>query len=160
MKVVESDIRRTNPWTFALYVGFFAGLIWGAVKIVLYSLRFTSVLPGFMVEPLFKHEFMKSWRGLLTGWAFIIAASIAAALLYTAVLRKVKGPYPGILYGAAWWLVSFLLAGEGGVTPAIAEMNPTTLVSELCLFVLWGLFIGYTISEEFNEERHSPADNG
>lgn len=159
MKVVESDIRRTNPWTFALYVGFFAGLIWGAVKIVLYYLHFTSVLPGFMVEPLFKHEFMKSGPGVLTGWFFIIVASIAAALLYTALFRKIKGPYPGILYGAAWWLVSFVLAGEGGVTRPISEMRPSTLVSELCLFVLWGLFIGFTVSEEFNEERHGPADN-
>ena len=30
--------HRTNPWTFAVHIGFFAGLIWGLVKIFYYIL--------------------------------------------------------------------------------------------------------------------------
>lgn len=36
----------------------------------------------------------------------------------------------------------------------INRLDWNTIVSDLCLFVLWGLFIGYTITMEFTEERN------
>src|SRR5687768_1205995 len=53
------DVKiKTNRWIFALYIGFFAGFIWGALKIVEYYFKFTSLVPGFLVELFFKHNFL------------------------------------------------------------------------------------------------------
>jgi uncharacterized membrane protein YagU involved in acid resistance len=92
------------------------------------------------------------------GWAVFALFSVLASFLYAALFRKAKGPWPGIAYGIAWWAIWFVLIG-----PAIDAVKPITALdrnsffTELCLFLLWGLFIGYTINFEFTEEREGEA---
>lgn len=154
MKHHDQLAGKTNPWLFALQVGLFAGLIWGGLQVIFYYLEFTKILPGFMVEPFFYHNFLKSWSGIFVGWACFLLFSIFSAYIYTLFFRKWKGPWPGIGYGLLWWCIWFVIIG-----PIVESIKPVgkqginTITSELCLFVLWGLFIGYTISFEFNEER-------
>ncbi|MDP4096758.1 YqhR family membrane protein [Paenibacillus sp. P96] len=146
--------QLTSPLRFSLELGFFAGLIWGLVRWLFYILHFTVVLPGFIAEPFFKHSFMKSTAGHWTGLLVFILFSMAATFLYTAVLRKLKGPYPGMIYGAVWWAVLFLWAGPLlGMLPPVTKLTWDSLVSEFCVFLLWGLFIGYTVAFEFTDDR-------
>lgn len=155
MKVYEQSTEHTNPWLFALQLGFFAGLIWGGIKVVLYYLEFTCILPGFMVEPFFRHKFLQSTMGILLGWGFFVLFSLLAAYIYLFLFRKWQGPWPGLGYGLLWWLIWFVWIGpvvQSSIKP-IYEQSWDTITTELCLFLLWGLFIGYTISFEFNEER-------
>lgn len=42
---------HTNPFYFSVELGFFAGLIWGGARWLMYVLHFTKVLPGFLAEP-------------------------------------------------------------------------------------------------------------
>lgn len=154
MKVQEETVQRTNKWIFALYVGFFAGVLWGGLKIVEQYFHLTSLSPGFLIEPFFKHSFLSAWAGYLLGWGSFILFSILASLIYAIVLAKAKGPWPGICYGLLWWGLIFLLIGPvSGMTEWIAYMDWNTILTDACLFVLWGLFIGYSISFEFTEER-------
>lgn len=150
--------QRTNIWLFSLEVGFFAGLIWGGVKGILYYMSFTTVLPGYLVEPFFKNKFLHSLSGYFVGWASFIVFSILATMLYTAAFRKLKGPRPGILYGIAWWTFIFTILGPTyHLTRPLVELARNTVISEFCLYVLWGLFIGYTAAEEYtNERRREP----
>ncbi|MEB3101461.1 YqhR family membrane protein [Ferviditalea candida] len=144
----------TNRWMHAMYIGFFAGLIWGALKILLYLIKFTKVIPGFLAEPFFKNEFLKTWNGHVIGLLFFIVFSIAAALLYTALFVKHKGPWIGLFYGLAWWAVLYLLVGPpSGMMKSIRLLDTNTLLADLCLFTLWGVFIGFSISYEFTDER-------
>ncbi|MFD1176235.1 YqhR family membrane protein [Paenibacillus puldeungensis] len=146
--------QRTNIWMFSLEVGFFAGLIWGGLKGVMYFMSFTTVLPGYLVEPFFKSKFLHSLSGYFVGWASFIVFSILATMLYTAAFRKLKGPGPGILYGIAWWTFIFTILGPTyHLTRPLVELSKNTVLSEFCLYVLWGLFIGYTAAEEFTNER-------
>jgi uncharacterized membrane protein YagU involved in acid resistance len=155
MDVYNGKKTNTNRWFFALYIGFYAGLIWGAVKIIENYFHFTTIVPGFLVEPFFKHEFLMSWQGVLTGWAFFIVFSVIAAFVYMIVLSKVKGPWMGILYGAAWWGLLYLLIGPlAGMMYWVNKLDWNTIITDFCLFLLWGLFIGYTISLEFTDERN------
>ncbi|MNU77605.1 hypothetical protein D3C71_671840 [compost metagenome] len=150
----ENTGIRTNPWWFALELGFFAGLIWGGVHGVFYFFRFTAIIPGFLAEPFFKTSFLKTQPGYYVGWLFFIIFSIIAAFLYTFILRKVRGPWLGMVYGIVWWAVIYL-----GVGPYLHMVKPfrqlhlTTHISEFCLFLLWGLFIGYTAAFEYTDER-------
>ncbi|MDO7905180.1 YqhR family membrane protein [Paenibacillus sp. JX-17] len=145
---------RTNPVAFALELGFFAGLIWGTIRWFFYVLHFTVVEPGFLAEPFFKHQFIKSGAGHLLGLLFFIAFSVIASLLYTALFRKFKGPAGGFVYGIFWWVILFVLLGaKGGMMRPLNRLTWDTITSEFCVFLLWGLFIGYTVATEFTDER-------
>lgn len=144
----------TNIWMFTLEIGLFGGLIWGGIKGVFYFMRITTVVPGFMVEPFFKSNFLKSQPGYYVGWGAFIVFSLLATLIYVLLFRKFSGPVPGILYGIAWWVILFVLAG-----PALHLMEPlrklsmNTIISEFCLYLLWGLFVGYSTAHEYTDER-------
>ncbi|WP_282935757.1 YqhR family membrane protein [Paenibacillus sp. RC67] len=150
----------SNRWLFSLNIGFFAGLIWGAVKMLEHYLHFTSLPPGFLVESFYKRSFLNSFQGYMVGWVTFIVFSILASLLYTALFSKSTGPWPGITYGAVWWVLIFLLIGPvTGMMNWIAFLDWNTIITEICLFIVWGLFIGYSISMEFNDEREREPFN-
>jgi hypothetical protein len=154
MKVQDQTIQHTNMWMFALYIGFFAGFIWGGLKMIQNYFHFSTLPPGFLVEPFFKHTFLMSWQGFLLGWFFFILFSIIAAVVYTVFLRKVKGPYMGMMYGLGWWVLIYLLIGPWtGMNLPLGRIDINTLITDACLFLIWGLFIGYSISVEFTDER-------
>ncbi|GIO38987.1 hypothetical protein J41TS12_38480 [Paenibacillus antibioticophila] len=147
--------KRTNLWGFSIMIGFFAGLIWGAVKGLFYYLSFTTVLPGFLVEPFFKHSFLNTQPGYYVGWLSFILFSILATLIYTLAFRKLRGPFPGLVYGIVWWMLIFVVFGPlTQITEPESQLSFDTLFSEFCLFLLWGLFIGYSAAEEFTDERN------
>lgn len=149
----HKETGKRSKWTFAVFIGFFAGLLWGAVKVMEHYFHFTSLPPGFLVEPFFKKSFLLTWQGYLVGWAVFIIFSIAAALLYTLILAKAVGPWVGVGFGLAVWAVIFLLIGPiTGMMNWIAFMDWNTILTEACLFMLWGMFIGFSIAFEFNDE--------
>jgi len=152
--IQDNQNTITNIWTFSLQLGLFAGLIWGGARGLMYFFRLTVIVPGYLAEPFYKTQFLKTQAGYYVGWLYFILFSIIAALLYTLFMRRLKGPYPGILYGIIWWLIIFLGVGPMlGMTKKIVELPADTLISEFCLYLLWGLFIGYTTAMEYTDER-------
>lgn len=150
----QSQQTYTNVFTFALELGFFAGLIWGVIHWIFYILKFTQVIPAYLAEPFFKHVFLKTGAGHLVGLLFFIVFSILVSLIYAVLCRKLNGPWPGIIYGILWWIVIFIVVGPLlDMIKPLSELSVTTIISEFCLFLLWGLFIGYTITMEFTDER-------
>jgi Conserved membrane protein YqhR len=152
----KSDKNKTNRWLFSLYVGFYSGLIWGVLKLFEYYFKFTSVVPGFLLEPFYKHSYLTQWQGIAIGYMSFIVLSIIASLIYAAFFYRVKGGWLGGLYGIAWWCLLFLLIGPlTGMLQPIQQYSRDTIVTEICLFLLWGIFIGYSIALEFTEDRAS-----
>ncbi|MHA0855579.1 YqhR family membrane protein [Paenibacillus sp. CMAA1364] len=144
----------TNKMAFALELGFFAGLIWGSIHWIFYVFKFTKVIPGYLAEPFFKHSFLKSGAGHLVGLLVFIAFSIGVSLIYVFLFRKLKGPWPGIAYGIFWWTIIYVVIGPSfEMVKPLTKLSMTTIISEFCLYLLWGLFIGYTIAMEFTDER-------
>lgn len=145
---------HTNLFWFCLQLGIFAGLIWGGIRWIAYLLHFTKVVPGFMLVPFIKHEFLITIKGGLLGWGMFILLSILASFLYTLLLRKIPGPWAGMIYGLVWWGILFVGIGpQLKWMPSITKMNWDTIWTDSCVFVLWGLFIGYTAAVEYNDER-------
>lgn len=146
--------ERTSVIAFAIQIGFFAGLIWGAVKAIEAYFRFTQIPAEFMAKPFFAASFMKTNAGFWMGWLIFIVFSILAALLYALLLRKTSGHWMGLLYGAAWWTLLYVLVGPSTRMMAwLWEQDWNTIITDACLFLVWGLFIGYSISFEFTDER-------
>ncbi|WP_018751524.1 YqhR family membrane protein [Paenibacillus sanguinis] len=146
--------KNTNIWLFSLEIGCFAGLIWGGVKALFFYMGFTEVVPGYLVEPFFKNAFLHTQAGYYVGWASFIGLSLLATTIYTLALRKLRGPIPGLIYGVVWWVLLFVLLGPWlNMVPPFEKLPVMTIISEFCLYLLWGLFIGYTAAEEYTDER-------
>ena len=67
-------------------------------------------------------------------------------------LKQVRGMWAGIVYGAVLWAVVFYLFNP--MFPdvqTVAELKRETIVTTLCIYLLYGLFVGYSISFEYNE---------
>jgi uncharacterized membrane protein YagU involved in acid resistance len=151
--------HRTNPWTFSANVGFFAGLFWGLIKLFFYAFEFTKVEPAFFAKTWYVSGYLITRQGYVVSMFWIIVGSIASALLYAALFRKLKGPWPGVIYGLVWWAALFLWIGPAtGMTEPIWEMDRNSFWTELCLFVLWGEFIGFSINFEFTDEQSRNSD--
>lgn len=144
---------HTNPLFFAIELGIFAGLIWGGIRWLMYALHFSKVVPGFLAEPFFRHGFLLTAAGHLLGYLFFIVFSVIAALIYVMIFRKLKGPWPGMIYGVLWWAVIFLAGSWTFLLQPMFKLPWNTVTSEFCLFLLWGLFIGYTAATEYTDER-------
>lgn len=154
MNKAKQTTQRTNRWRFILNLGFFAGLIWGLVKILLYYLGFTKVIPAFLVEPMLSHDVITSWVGHLIGLLSFIIFSMIAAIIYLLLFNKVKGPWLGMLYGLIWWALLYLIIGPPlGMMKKITKLDGNSMTSDICLFILWGVFIGYSVALEFTDER-------
>lgn len=152
---------KTKPIPFGLQVGFFAGAIWGAVRWISYYLGFTDVVPGFLVEPFFTHDYLAGTEGFLVGYAAFIGMSIVAAFLYLVLghllwgdRSKLRGPWPGVVFGVGWYVLLYLLVGPMvGMLPPLGVNDWDSIWFDGCLFLVWGLFIGYTITFEYTDER-------
>lgn len=82
---------------------------------------------------------------------FIGILSIIVAFLYKATFKKFEGVLPGILYGFFWWAILFL--GIGSIAPVIKsalQLSKETIVTTICIFILYGVFISYSVAFEAN----------
>ena len=60
----------------------------------------------------------------------------------------------GIAYGIVWWAVLFVALNPWlRLTDPVKKSLWDTNISEVCIFILWGLFIGYTTAQEFTDEK-------
>lgn len=159
--MAQQSGHRTNRWRFILNLGFYAGLIWGAFKIGLYYVGFTKVIPAFLVEPFMKHDLLASWTGHIIGLLSFIIFSLIASFVYYGLFKKVRGPWMGMIYGLLWWALLYIAIGPpSGMMKNLLKLDMNSITSDLCMFLLWGVFIGYTIAVEFNDEsQREPFNN-
>lgn len=147
----ESPHLQSFNSTIAV-TGFAGGIFWGFMGYIAYLLNFVSVGPSLILMPWALGE----WKHMMAGqWIGIIAigvVSIGLAFLYRAVLAKINNVWPGLLYGALLWLVVFILLRplyEG--TGAGLVLNLNSIVTSFALYILYGLFTGYSISYDYHE---------
>ncbi|MET1247802.1 YqhR family membrane protein [Sporolactobacillus sp. STCC-11] len=132
--------------------GLFGGLIWSAAGLVCYLLNFSKVGPSLLFAPLT----FWSWRNKISGQLIAIAAigvlSIFIAAAYLFAFSKIKSIWFSIGFGLVLWGgVFFLFQPLLNGLPKITEVGWNTLTTTLCLYALYGLFIGYSISFDFEE---------
>ena len=151
---------RTKPLPFALYIGFFAGLFWTCLRLISYYLKFTTEPVGFLLKGWVAATKLGGWYGLLLGSLAFILLSILASVIYMWLFRRMEGPWPGLWYGLAWWIVLFIVTPQFGLTKLSIKAVYYSLATDACLFILWGMFIGFSIAFEFTDEASrepSPA---
>ncbi|MDM5302442.1 YqhR family membrane protein [Bacillus subtilis] len=132
--------------------GFFGGVLWSFIAYIAYLFHFSEVSPNMILQPFVLGEWKKHGLGTVISIILIGILSIGAAFLYFLLLKRLKTMWPGILYGFLLWMLVFFVFNP--IFPdvrAVIELKADTVITTICIYLLYGLFVGYSISFEYNE---------
>jgi hypothetical protein len=162
-KNIEKKEEQKQPQSLmkkAMQIGIFGGLFWGAFWYFLHIFSFSTIGPNHFLMPFAFGDWKYGMWGNIIGILIMGILSIAAACLYGAVFKKFQGVWPGIVYGLAWWTVLFFVMGWlSPVLKNVWELSRETLVTTICIFILYGVFIAYSVSFEASEENLTGLQN-
>lgn len=133
-------------------IGFYGGLIWGLVHFITYYLNLTNIGPAFILNPWALGEWKNQLLGQVIGVFAISFISIGIAFLYRGVFAKFKSIILSLIFGASLWALIFYAFNP--IFPDIqplSKMDKNTIVTTGCIFLLYGLFVGYSISFHYHE---------
>lgn len=149
---------QTEPYTFSIYIGLFAGLFISVLRFFAHYLHFTTFDNSFLIYDWFVHLSDSPLLVEILGAISFILFSIACALLYMLLFRTKQGVFWGIAFGITVWLALFIVLPAAIKWPTYGIVwELETQLFEICLFIVWGLFIGYSIAFEFTDEAsHEP----
>lgn len=133
-------------------IGFFGGLIWSIIGYLAFFFNFIRVGPALVLMPWALGDWKNGYIGQLVGIAVISLLSIVVAFLYRFLLAKFNSIWPGLAFGVLLWFIVFYLLNPifPGLKP-LAELDINTVITSVCLYILYGVFIGYSISYEYYE---------
>ncbi|MBM7646335.1 tetrahydromethanopterin S-methyltransferase subunit B [Scopulibacillus daqui] len=141
-------------------IGFFGGLIWSLIGYLAYLIHFSKVGPSLILAPFVLGKWKNKIGGQFLGILIICIVSILIALLYKYALGKIKSMWVGIIFGLMLWVIVFYVLQPliPGLDP-VSKLGKNTNSISLCLYALYGLFVGYSISFDLeslaNEEAGS-----
>lgn len=156
---IQKHQQSTNSFSsMVAQIGLFGGIIWGVVCFVAYYLNLTKVGPALFINPWALGDWKHKVLGQLIGIVAISIISIGVAFLYRALFAKFKSITLSLLYGASLWALVFYV-----LKPIFPDLLPltkigwNTIVTTACIFLLYGLFIGYSISYHYEENQKQTA---
>ncbi|MFP3339564.1 YqhR family membrane protein, partial [Micrococcus sp. SIMBA_131] len=86
-----------------------------------------------------KNEQLGQWIGILS----IGLVSILVAFLYKITLVKINNMLAGLAYGVVLWIIVFYLLNPMFIDlPTITKLDRNTVITTICLYLLYGVFIG------------------
>lgn len=138
----------------AMITGFVAGLLGALIGYAAHYLNFTEVNPSLILD-VFKGHWKEGWLGVLIASLLYGLISMGVAVIYLGLLKKKKSILWGAVYGLIIFVLVFLVLYP--IFPHLERIdayNFTTIVTEICFFILYGIFIGFSISYEFNEQQY------
>jgi hypothetical protein len=150
--------KQEKPLSFigmVIATGFTGGILWSGIAYICYMFSFTKLEPNIILEPWAVGDWRETWLGIVISILAYGLISIGVALVYYAALRKLKSMWVGAGYGIALMLVVFVVLNP--LFPSmkgILQTDYTTLSTIACIYILYGVFIGYSISYEENELQH------
>ncbi|WP_445490499.1 YqhR family membrane protein [Niallia sp. 03133] len=153
----KKESKIVKPMSFialVIWTGIFGGVFWAIIGYIAYYLNFTDIRLNVILEPWALGDWKRRGLGTSISIGVIGVFSIAAAFIYYLLLRKFKKIWVGIGFGLVLFVLVFIV-----LNPIFPSMDPflkikrDTLITSVCLYVLYGVFVGYTISYEENEIR-------
>lgn len=135
-------------------IGLFGGIFWSLLSYFTYIFHFTELSPNLVLKPWILGDWKNRVLGQFIGIFVIGIISIGVALLYYALLKKFQSIWVGAAFGLVLWLIVFYVFNP--IFPdikTVAELERNTVITTICFYILYGVFIGYSISFEENEMR-------
>lgn len=154
----QKDELKEKPMSFMTLViltGLIVGIVLSGLAYLAYIFNLTSISPRVILDPWALGDWKKGWLGIVIAIIMIGIFSVVAAVIYYATLRKINSMWVGIAYGLVLFLLVFFVLNPifPGIKP-FKEMDLDTVITSICFYVIYGLFVGYTISYEENEIRN------
>jgi Conserved membrane protein YqhR len=151
----KSDYPK--PMSFVAMVfwtGLFGGVFWGTIGFIAYYFNFTEIRPNVILEPWALGTWKNEWIGTIISIILMGMFSVAAAFAYYVALRKIKGIWMGMAYGLGLFLFVFFVLNSifPGMKPFF-ELSFNTITTSVCLYIIYGIFIGYSINYEFQNNK-------
>lgn len=143
------SIRALVFWT-----GLFGGVFWSGLGFLAYAFNFTDITPNIILESWVLGDWKYGWLGIVISLILFGIISIGVAYIYYGALKRLNGIWPGMIYGIALYFIVFIVLNPlfPGMGP-INEFSRDTIITSICLYTIYGLFIGYSISYEYNNQR-------
>jgi len=151
-KRVHSE-ERFSLLSRSLLTGFIGGLLWSTIGSIFYYFNFSEVAPkSFLLTSWIDAAWTDKWIGTIITILIAGLISIVAAFIYYGVFKKIDSLWMGVLYGLLLWGIIFIvLQPIFPNIPPFTELTLDTHISALCLFILYGTFVGYSISYDYND---------
>ncbi|HHY73077.1 MAG TPA: hypothetical protein GX497_07610 [Bacillus bacterium] len=135
-------------------IGFIGGVFWSLIGYLAYYFNFTEMGPSLILQPWaigdWKYETTGHWIGIIV----IGLLSIGVALVYNVFLKNTQKIWPSILFGVVLWLIVFYLLNP--IFPkleSVREFRINTIITTICLYILYGVFVGYSISYDAEQMK-------
>ncbi len=154
----ELDQNKTekplSAGTSVALTGFVGGLLWSAVSLLAYYFNFMEISPRVLIYSWAADSWKHGALGIIVTILLYGLLSIGAAFLYYLFFRKVDHLFVGILYGAGLWaIIHTLLVPLFPGMKKINELSFDSLTTTICLFIIYGVFIGVSISFDESERQ-------
>ncbi len=150
----DGDSKGNKNFNKIVSIGFFGGIFWSTVLLVLSYFDFTQIGPNFVLERIKLGKWANGNVENLISIVGIGIISILIAFVFYFIGRKFNGVLPGIFFGLLLWVIVFILLGKIAFDlKAIKDYSSDTTVTTICLFILYGTFIAYSVSFAFQEQK-------
>jgi hypothetical protein len=148
-----------SPIVRAIITGIAGGFLWSLLGYLAYLFSFTSLAPAIVLDPWAIGDWKDGVLGQFVGIFIIALLSIGVALLYYALLKKFSSFWASVGFGVGIWVVVFYLLNPifSSMSP-VKELSSDTIITTICLYILYGVFIGFSISFEHNEITSKHAE--
>ncbi|MFD0048427.1 YqhR family membrane protein [Actinomycetes bacterium NPDC127524] len=150
----KRDEESASQIVNVLIIGFWGGILWSFIGIVACFFNFMKFSPKIILTSWSGAHWIEGWLGTIITLLIYSILSMAAALLYYSLLKKFQNMMAGIIYGAVLWiLLFFILKPVFSGLPSIEQLKGNTGITSFCIFILYGVFIGSSISYEYQEKQ-------
>lgn len=136
----------------AIITGFFGGIIWPVLWLMAYGLNMVKVNPVSFWDQFFWGNLpFHKWYMYVVAILLYCLLSIFFAIIYYALFKKLHHWVVGFFYGILIWAL-FLIAIPYLFYQdlLILKYAHETLIGLGCISILYGLFIGYSISFDYH----------
>jgi hypothetical protein len=142
-------------------IGLVGGVFWSFLAYLAYIINLTEVSPNLILQPWVLGAWKDKALGMVISILIIGVISIVAALIYYAALKRFKNMLAGIIYGVALWaLVFYVLNPIFPNLKTVRELEMNTIITTICFYILYGVFVGYSISFEAAELESAKEPKG
>ncbi|MFS0672787.1 YqhR family membrane protein [Ornithinibacillus sp. 179-J 7C1 HS] len=137
----------------SLLTGFIGGIIASLLGLFMYYFNFMEVsAKSFLLRSWTTARWTDTWLGELVTIVLIGIISIGVALIYYGVFKKIYSIWMGVVYGIILWAIVFFVLQPIFVNvPSVSELELKSIISTICLYILYGTFIGYSISFDYHD---------
>lgn len=143
-------------------IGFFAGIMASFTGIVVSYFNLLEFSSTFILTSWTNVKWASGWQGMILTVFLFGIISIVISYLYYFTLKKFNRMSVFILYGLIWWaILLFLMNPMFKELPAFSKLSTQSIITSLCMFILYGVFVGYSISydyDEYTKEQQSGLD--